>query len=229
MDMELSFTEIRVLGCLMEKERTTPEYYPLTLNGLLAACNQKSNRDPVVAFDEEAVIDAVDALREKQCAFRVDVAGSRVPKYRHSIDRVVACGRAELALLCTLFLRGPQTPGELRTRSERLYPFASIPEVLETLEALKSNSEGPLVVELPRQPGRKEARYIHCWAPIPEDASGGQSDPLRVVAAPARFSREEGDALKLEIAALRDLLEGMEARLAQQETELKRLRSEWEG
>ena len=226
---ELSFTEIRVLACLIEKERTTPEYYPLTLNSLIAACNQKSNRDPVVDLDEEAVTNAVDALREKKLAFRVDVAGSRVAKFRHSIDQVLDASKAEMAVLCTLMLRGPQTPGELRTRSERMHPFASIAEVVAVLEEMKTEHDAPLVAELSRQPGRKEIRFVHCLAPIPKTSGEAEPDAFKVAAGPERFSRQEGDALVAQVVELAELVRTLEARLTAQEAELQRLRAEWEA
>ena len=174
MDLILTAPEIRVLGCLLEKETTTPEYYPLTLNSLVSACNQKSNRDPVVEFDEEIVLHALDDLREKQLAMRVDVAGSRVPKFRHSFERRFEVSGAQKALLCVLFLRGPQTVGELRGRAQRMHAFPDLASVEQCLGGLAEPDEEslltePLVRELPRRPGRKEPRYAHLFLRLSDD------------------------------------------------------------
>src|SRR5207249_6998966 len=144
----------------IEKEGTTPEYYPLSLNALTLACNQKTNRDPVVSYDEDTVSDALDSLRAKRLA-RPASAHSRVAKYEHSILEVFNLGRRELALLCTLMLRGPQTVGELRDRSSRMRAFPDMEEVESCLETLIRWEPQPLAVKLPRQPGTKEPRYMH--------------------------------------------------------------------
>jgi hypothetical protein len=155
-DFVLSDTEARVLGALLEKDMATPEYYPLSLNGLTNACNQKSNREPVVAYGEETVSKAIDSLKEKQLAVRS--AAGRVPKYAECFVGNSKLIIREAALLCLLLLRGPQTVGELRGRSERLYGFADLGEVDETLQNLVDMD---LVEKLPRQPGRKESRFMH--------------------------------------------------------------------
>jgi uncharacterized protein YceH (UPF0502 family) len=157
----LSPSEIRVLGALIEKQITTPDYYPLTLNSLTNACNQLTNRDPVVSYDEQTVVRALDALREKRLATLFSGAESRVAKYKHTLTDAILLTPAEVALLCVLMLRGPQTVGELRTRAERLFPFDNLPEVEEALNALAARPERPLVAKLPRQPGTKESRYAH--------------------------------------------------------------------
>jgi hypothetical protein len=149
-----------VLGALIEKEVTTPAYYPLSLNALLAACNQSSNRFPVVHFDEGEVGTAADSLREKGLVHLVDRGESRVTKYRHVLYEAMNLGRPAIAALCVLMLRGPQTVGEIRTRSNRLYDFTSLEDVETTLNALMSG-ELPLVARLPRQAGQKEIRYAH--------------------------------------------------------------------
>jgi uncharacterized protein YceH (UPF0502 family) len=159
-DHTLSDTEIRVLGSLIEKEITTPDYYPLSMNALVAACNQSSNRNPVVHFDEDTVARAVDSLREKKLLHMVDRLESRVTKYRHVLYEALNLGRPAIAVLCVLMLRGPQTVGEIRTRTNRLYDFSSLDEVETTLNSLGSG-ESPLVVRLPRQTGQKEVRYAH--------------------------------------------------------------------
>lgn len=145
----LSAPEVRVLGCLLEKSETTPDAYPLTLNSLLLACNQKSNRDPVVEYDEDLVIEALDDLRKKGFVFRVDVAGSRVAKFRHNIDELLGLSRGSKALLSVLLLRGAQTLGELRTRSERMHSFATTEAVEEELIEVASEIERPLWMKLP--------------------------------------------------------------------------------
>ncbi len=156
----LDSAEVRVLGALIEKEATTPEYYPLSLNALINACNQKSNRDPVVDYDEDTVYDAVNRLREKQ--FAVTITGSgRVNKYAQRISETLNLGRRELAVLCTLLLRGPQTLGEVKDRSERMFAFADLSETENMLEKLAEWPGGGLIKKLPRQPGQKEIRYTH--------------------------------------------------------------------
>lgn len=156
--MDLSAAEIRVLGCLLEKQRTTPDTYPLTLNALRAACNQSTNRDPVVAYDETTIRDAITRLNRRRWARLASGAGSRTSKYRHLLDESLTRAPDELAVLCVLMLRGPQTPGELKGRSERLAPFADLAAVHATLERL---IERDLVEQLPRRPGQKEERYAH--------------------------------------------------------------------
>ncbi|HLJ13051.1 MAG TPA: YceH family protein [Bryobacteraceae bacterium] len=156
----LSASEVRVLGSLLEKEITTPEYYPLTLNALLNACNQKSNRDPVVSYDEDTVATALDSLRAKHLAVVVSGSGHRVEKYGHRFSEVLNLGRRELALLCVLMLRGRQTVGELKDRSERLHNFTDLEEVESCLRGLMER-EPPLVTKLAKAPGTKEPRYAH--------------------------------------------------------------------
>ena len=156
----LNDTEVRVLGALIEKEITTPDYYPLSLNGLVAACNQSSNRNPVVHYDEGTVAHAADSLLEKKLVHLVDRGESRVTKYRHVLYEAMNLGRPAIAVMCVMMLRGPQTVGEIRTRSNRLYNFSSLEEVEITLNSLMSG-EPPLIVRLPRQSGQKEIRYAH--------------------------------------------------------------------
>jgi uncharacterized protein len=158
----LNPVEIRVLGALIEKSKTTPEYYPMTLNALTAACNQKTSRNPVVAYDEETVLNAVNSLRSQSLVATAVGGGSRVVKYKHNFSTVYDISEAALALLCLLFLRGPQTPGELNTSSGRLYEFSSLESVQGTLRDL-SFASLPYVRELPKRPGQKEARFIHLF------------------------------------------------------------------
>ena len=160
MDILLTEVETRVLGSLIEKELTTPEYYPLSLNALVNACNQKSNRDPVMNLDEEAVSEAMRALDKKGLAGAADNMVSRVTKYEHRLQEAYNFTRHEIAILAELLLRGPQTPGELRSRADRMHKFDDVGIVQSTLQRLMKR-EPPLVKVLPRQPGTKEARYAH--------------------------------------------------------------------
>jgi len=159
MTLQLSDIEVRVLGALVEKEITTPEYYPLSLNALLNACNQKSNREPVFTLEEEAVRHALRSLSD-QALVRSASGDSRVAKFEHRLNEFYNFHRHEIAVLCVLLLRGPQTPGELRTRCERLYPFEDLDAVHAALNLLMRR-EPPMVKVLPRQPGTKESRYMH--------------------------------------------------------------------
>ena len=156
-------TEVRVLGALVEKEITTPEYYPLSLNALVNACNQKSNREPAMNLDEGAVRQALHSLDGQSLVRSVSAADSRVTKYEHRLQETFNFYRHEIAILCVLLLRGPQTPGELRTRAERMHPFDDLSAIQSSLQHLMKR-EPPLVKMLPRQPGTKEARYAHLFS-----------------------------------------------------------------
>src|SRR5215210_179386 len=156
----LTEIEARILGSLIEKQLTTPEYYPLTLNALVNACNQKNNREPVVSYDEHAVSTAMEALRDRNLVYVFYGSTSRVPKYKHMLPDVYELEPSETAVICVLLLRGAQTLGELRERTGRLYEFRGLGDVNETLDALMKRDE-PLVVKLERQPGQKEARFAH--------------------------------------------------------------------
>jgi hypothetical protein len=211
MDLTLDPEEIRVLGSLLEKEITTPEYYPLSLNGLLNACNQKSNRDPIVHFDEETLERALYTLRDKGLLVSITGAGSRVPKYGHRLSEKLNLGRRELAILCELMVRGPQTLGELRTRAERMHPFDDLAEVESVLDRMPE-----LVVKLPRRPGEKEARYAHllsgspaALSPVATDASPGRAGDLLP---PARTDRIA--TLEAEVAQLRNEIEDLKQRFS---------------
>ena len=157
---EMNEIETRIVGCLVEKQLTTPEYYPLTLNALIAACNQKTNRDPVVNFDETTVERALDILRDKNLVYVFYGSSSRVPKYKHMLPSVYELYERETALVSVLMLRGAQTVGELNQRTARLYEFSGLNEISETLDNLAKREE-PIVIKLERQPGQKEARYAH--------------------------------------------------------------------
>lgn len=202
--------EVRVLGALLEKEATTPEYYPLSLNALINACNQKSNRDPVVDYDENTVSRAVNRLREKKLALTITGSG-RVEKYAQRISETLNLGRRELAVLCTLLLRGPQTLGEVKDRSERMFSFGDLAETEAILDRLGERSEGALVRKLPRQPGQKEARYTHLLAGEP--AAEAAPEPPVSTAPPNRISQleQEIQQLRIELNDLKKRFEDLEA------------------
>ena len=160
MTEKLTEIEARVVGSLIEKQLTTPEYYPLTLNALIAACNQKTNREPVVSYTEETVQKALDDLRDKNVVYVFYGSTSRVPKYKHILDKVYELDERETAVICVLLLRAAQTLGEIRERTGRLYEFSGLGEVSETLDGLMRRDE-PLVTKLERQIGQKEVRYAH--------------------------------------------------------------------
>jgi uncharacterized protein YceH (UPF0502 family) len=166
MTLLLSELETRILGSLIEKDITTPDYYPLSLNALVNACNQKNNRDPVMTLDAAAVGDALASLQEKRLAGPASGADSRVTKFEHRLQEVFNFDRREIAVVCVLLLRGPQTPGELRSRTERMYHFEALEDVVSTLDRL-SQREPPLARVLPRQPGTKESRYTHLFSGEP--------------------------------------------------------------
>jgi uncharacterized protein len=200
-------TEARILGSLVEKQLTTPEYYPLTLNALTAACNQKSNRDPAMSLDESAILAAIDTLRDKNLVYLFYGSGSRTVKYKHMLPNVYEVEPPAVALIALLLLRGPQTAGEMRGRADRLYPFSSIGEVQETLDELAGRGE-PLVVRLERQPGQKEGRYAHLLSGEVDTAAFAIRSQTAAID-PRSSSRvdtleEELSGLKSEIAELRE-------------------------
>ncbi len=211
MEFSLSAVEARVLGCLIEKELATPEYYPLTLNALTNACNQKSNRDPVMTLDETEVVRALDSLRFQRLAHQ-SAEGVRAAKYCHNLEGLLRLEPQELAIVAELLLRGPQTVGELRGRAERMAPLADLAAVEAALNAL-AEREPPLVVRLPRQPGRKEQRYAHLFSGAPEvvEDSASPMEParLRVMAENERLA-----ALEAEVAALREEISELRTQLA---------------
>ena len=171
--LKLNEVEARVLGSLIEKDITTPDYYPLSLNALVNACNQKNNREPVMTLDENSVREALSSLQEKRMAGPAGGADSRVTKYEHRLQEIFNFNRREIALICVLLLRGPQTPGELRGRAERMYRFETLDDVQSSLQRLIER-EPPLVAVLSRQPGTKESRYTHLFSGeyIPPPATG---------------------------------------------------------
>jgi uncharacterized protein YceH (UPF0502 family) len=195
--LDADAVELRVLGCLIEKQRTTPDQYPLSLNALRLACNQTTNRDPVVDYDEETIRDALRRLSSQNWVRLASGPGSRAVKYRHLLDEALRVSADELSLLAVLMLRGAQTPGELKQRTERLHPFASLADVEETLERLVGRE---LAAHVARRPGQKELRYEH--------RLGGEATS----AAPPRETVSDGD-LASRVAALEERIARLEARL----------------
>jgi len=212
--LRLTANEARVLGCLVEKEVTTPEYYPLSLNALVNACNQRSNREPVMDLDEEGVRLALRGLEEDGLAGRARSADGRVTKYEHWLGEAFNFSRAETALICVLLLRGPQTPGELRGRTERLHKFDEIADVMSGLQKL-AEREPPLVTQLARQPGTKESRYAHLMSGEAETAAAVAHSSSHLAATAELVTR----------AASADA--GVDERIVQLETEVRELRREF--
>ena len=211
MELELNPVEVRVLGCLIEKEIATPDYYPLTLNALVNACNQKSNRSPVMALDENAVIRALDELRmTHHLAIEVTSTNTRVPKYKHNFHARWNFSPAKTAILCELFLRGPQTSGDLRAHASRLYPLADCHEVEEILRGLEARENDPFVVHLPVEPGRRERRWAHLLSGTVEIATEAEAPPMPT--AMPGYARIQ--VLEEETAALRQELDELKASFA---------------
>ncbi len=220
MRIELEPLEARVIGCMIEKQITTPDQYPLSLNALVNACNQKSNRDPVMSVDEPTVQRTIDALSRKHLVLERSGFGSRVSKYQHLFCNTeygsLKLSAQELAIVCELLLRGPQTPGELRSRAGRMATFTDVSEVEAALQALLERESGPLVARLPREPGRRESRYMHLF--------GGEPPP--------RVPEEEGAAAREALSPPREALapagEGgsLAERVARLEDEVRQLRAE---
>lgn len=211
---DLDAVEVRVLGCLSEKDLATPEYYPLSLNALTAACNQKTNRHPVVQYDEADVLSALSLLEQKGWVSSVLEPGSRVTKYRHRLVERLGLRRSEQAVLTLLLLRGPQTAGELRTRAERLYDFPDLDSVLTVLRRLAEHEAEPLARQLERLPGMKENRWAHLLSGEPD-----QSQP--------RAGQQAGhgrlEEMEARLAAMEQQLQEQAERLKRMEDELRRL------
>ena len=215
MKIELTALEARVIGCLIEKQITTPDQYPLSLNALTNACNQKSNRDPVMALDEATVQQSLDALNHKHLILERSGFGSRVPKYQHRFSNAefgsLQLSGAEVAILCELMLRGPQTPGELRSRAGRMTALSGVEEVESALESLAGRADGPLVLKLPREPGRRESRYAQLFTGPPP------AMPVIEERAPAATLSLPGEArlaqLEQQVAELRAEIERLKQRL----------------
>ncbi|HYP02587.1 MAG TPA: YceH family protein [Pyrinomonadaceae bacterium] len=204
-ELILNPEEVRVVGALIEKQVTTPEYYPLTLNALRQACNQLSNREPVVSFDEKTVAWALESLRERKLVRVVTTADGRVPKYRHVLDEALGLKSPEMAVMCVLMLRGAQTVGEIRTRTERLYPFSALSFVETTLEDLMTR-DVPLVLKLPRQSGQKESRYAHLLGgavEVPTETEGGASPRVEAATREVRAESERIARLEEELRTVR--------------------------
>jgi uncharacterized protein YceH (UPF0502 family) len=212
MNLILTEIETRVLGSLIEKDITTPDYYPLSVNALVNACNQKNNREPVTYFDEQTVREALNTLQEKRLAGPAGGADSRVTKYEHRLQEVFNFDRREIAVLCVLLLRGPQTPGELRSRTDRMYHFEALEDVVSTLDRL-NHREPPLARVLPRQPGTKESRYTHLLSGEPEIAEANVASVAEAIntrtAGPDRLTQ-----LEQEVSRLREEVSELQQQLA---------------
>ena len=214
----LSPVEARALGALIEKELTTPDYYPLTLNALVAACCQKNNRDPMLQLDDATLLAATDTLREKKLVWQVFLAGNRVPKYRHAFLDVYHVPDESVPLLCELLLRGPQTAAELCSRAERMRAYPDVAAVEALLQQLAAHVEGPFVVKLPREPGRREQRFAHLLcgpvaaAETPALAAAPSAEPVRV-----SWTQEAARLTQLEqtVADLQARLQTLETKLNQ--------------
>jgi uncharacterized protein YceH (UPF0502 family) len=219
MPLELSALEARVIGCLIEKQVATPDQYPLSLNALVNACNQRSNRDPVLDLEEREVQAVVDALARRQLVMEKSGFGSRVPKYHQLFCNTqfgsLQFSPAQTAIVCELLLRGPQTPGELRARAARLAPLRDVEQVETELEELMTRPEGPYVAKLPREPGRREARFAQLFTgeptPEPADVSAGAHPIVAVPDDPGLAARVV--ALEHDVAALRQELAELRAKL----------------
>jgi uncharacterized protein YceH (UPF0502 family) len=215
--LHLTDTEVRVLGSLIEKDITTPDYYPLSLNALVNACNQKNNRDPVMSMDEDSVRYALSSLQEKRLAGPAGGADSRVTKYEHRLQEVFNFDRRETAIVCVLLLRGAQTPGELRGRGERMYRFDTLDDVQSTLQKLTDRG---LVKVLARQPGTKESRYVHLFAgDVPDDAT--QALP------PTRTSVSAGDHVDARITALESEVRSLKDQISDLRRELSEFKQQF--
>jgi uncharacterized protein YceH (UPF0502 family) len=203
---DLTEEEARVVGCLLEKEATTPDAYPLSLNSLILACNQKTNRFPVVEYDEETVAEAVESLRSRRIVYRIDMAGSRVGKYRHNIDELLGLSGGGKALLAVLLLRGPQTLGELRTRSERMFSFASTEHVKDALNEIAEEVDIPIWEKMPRAPGQKEERFRQVLSALPEEVSAAAATSTEAPIAAVQSRNERVARLEAEVVALKEEL-----------------------
>ena len=215
LQLQLNPLEVRVLGALTEKDITTPDYYPLSLNALVNACNQKNNRDPVMSVDEDAVRQALSSLQEKRLAGPAGGADSRVTKYEHRLQEVFNFDRREIAIICVLLLRGPQTPGELRGRADRMYHFETLEDVQSTLQRLMDR-EPPLVAALARQPGTKESRYMHLFSGEPSEA---------LLAPLTRTVPEESDTSRM--AALENELSSLRSEISELRREFETFKQQF--
>jgi uncharacterized protein YceH (UPF0502 family) len=215
----LTEIETRVLGSLIEKDITTPDYYPLSLNALVNACNQKNNREPVMTLDESAVRDALASLQEKRLAGPASGADSRVTKFEHRLQEVFNFDRREIAVVCVLLLRGPQTPGELRGRTDRMYHFEALEDVVSTLDRL-AQREPPLTRILPRQPGTKESRYTHLFSGEPPE-----QPEVALASSPAP---DVGNSVADRILTLEEEVSRLRAELSEVQQQLATFRKQFE-
>jgi uncharacterized protein YceH (UPF0502 family) len=215
----LTEIETRVLGSLIEKDITTPDYYPLSLNALVNACNQKNNREPVMTLDESAVRDALASLQEKRLAGPASGADSRVTKFEHRLQEVFNFDRREIAVVCVLLLRGPQTPGELRGRTDRMYHFEALEDVVSTLDRL-AQREPPLTRILPRQPGTKESRYTHLFS--------GEPPEQPEVARASSPAPDVGNSVADRILTLEEEVSRLRAELSEVQQQLATFRKQFE-
>jgi len=206
----ITHVEARVLGSMIEKDVTTPEYYPLSLNSLTNACNQKSNRDPIMDIDEESVVLALDRLRQRQLVYETRMAGSRVTKYGHRVREAFDFSAQEIAVMCVLLLRGTQTLGEIRARTERLCSFKDLAEVEATLTRLMERENGPFVVKLPRRFGYKECRYAHLFC---GDVEVEEDRPVEPAIISVRAGDERIATLERKVEALRAELDELKKKL----------------
>jgi len=215
----LTEVETRVLGSLIEKDITTPDYYPLSLNALVNACNQKNNREPVMTLDEAAVREALSTLQEKRLAGPAGGADSRVTKYEHRLQEAFNFDRREIAVICVLLLRGPQTPGELRGRTDRMYHFEALEDVVSTLDRL-AHREPPLSAVLPRQPGTKESRYMHLFS--------GEAPAVTDVVRSSTPATASGGSTAERMAKLEEEVAALRAELAEMQQQLAAFRKQFE-
>lgn len=217
MNISLTSTEARVIGCLIEKQITTPDQYPLSLNALVNACNQKSNRDPVMMLDEATVQSTVDILARKHLVTEKSGFGSRVPKYQHRFCNTefgtLKFTPQELAILCELLVRGPQTPGELRTRASRMAPFAEADQVEAVLEGMRSRPDGPFVMRLQREPGRRDSCFAHLFSGPVVSTALAPEPPATAVSSAAPEGPSRLDRLEEQVRRLREELEEIRRRL----------------
>ncbi|HEV7642299.1 MAG TPA: DUF480 domain-containing protein [Pyrinomonadaceae bacterium] len=206
--IELNEVEARVLGSLVEKQLTTPEYYPMTLNALTAACNQKTSRDPVVSYDEATVQAALDSLHDKYLVYLFHGSTARAVKYKHMLPSVYELEPSETAAICVLLLRGPQTPGEIHSRTGRLYDFKDLNDVQGSLDSLARRDE-PMIVRLERQPGQKDARYAHLLSGPVAAETAAASRPAAVTQKDERLEKleQEVENLRTEVSTLKETFE----------------------
>jgi uncharacterized protein YceH (UPF0502 family) len=217
MNIELSPLEARVIGCLIEKQITTPDHYPLSLNALVNACNQKSNRDPLMEVDESTIQATVDQLARKHFVVEKSGFGSRVPKYQHRFCNTeygtLKLTAQELAIVCELLVRGPQTPGELRTRASRMASFSEVGQVEAALESLRTREDGPFVVRLPREPGRRDSRWAHLFSGAVAVAAIEEEPQALASSGVAAEMPSRLDRLEEQVRRLHEELEDLKRRL----------------